>query len=179
MYKTLLTTLAIIASPTMALAEDFKADHTYTQVNFSAELRQEAELRHSVSESTYEIVVHGDSYDDRQEVFDRALNKAAKKTLKKGYEWFRVVDKEIERDVQTRRTASYGSSFHTAPVRNCGLLTCTTRTRTYYTASAGADRPERRSVAYTVILEVELGQGFVRNPKNVYDAERIRMANRW
>ena len=76
MYKTLLTTLAIIATPTLALAGDIQGDHTYTQVNYSAELRQEAELRHRVSENTYEIVVHGDSSDNRQEVFDRALNKA-------------------------------------------------------------------------------------------------------
>lgn len=49
-----------------------------------------------VSAKTYEVNVRGNSYDDRDEVLEDALRKAAKKTIKNDYDWFRVIDREIE-----------------------------------------------------------------------------------
>lgn len=165
MHKLVMTTAltATLAISAPALAQ--------TSATMAAEVTLGAQSQTFTSDRTYEVEVDGNRRDSRQDVFEEALYKAAKKTLKKDYEWFRVVDKETEKDtVRTESRNEARAGFEREPVRRCGLLGCTTEYRTTYRGGFDSSFPEREDTIYTVILEYEMGAGPAPVSDNVYDA---------
>lgn len=126
-----------------------------------------------VSSKTYEVKVRGDSYDDRDEVMEEALYKAAKKTIKNDYDWFRVIDRETESE-KSRTSNNYRGSVERVPERRCGLLGCSTSYRTHYRNDIRADFNDREKVKYSVRLEYVMGIGPVKDSLNVYDAREVK-----
>ena len=132
-----------------------------------------------ISDETYEVTVEGKRGDSLDEVMDKALYKAAKKTLGKDYEWFRVIERETEKDTtETRTRGSVSGGFEAVPERRCGLLGCMTTTRTYYRGGIRSDFPDRKDTEYTVTLEYEMGAGYVEDSRNVYDARIVKNSYR-
>ena len=125
---------------------------------------------------TFSVTVDGDRRDSRDEVYEEALYLAAKKTERNDFEWFRVVNKETDRE--TTKTRDRGSraeaGFERAPVRRCGLLGCKTEYRTQYRGEFGTDFPEREDTLYSVTLDFEMGVGPATNGGRIYYADEIK-----
>ena len=130
-----------------------------------------------LSVKTYEVKVKGSTRDDRDEVLDEALYKAAKRTLAKDYDWFRVVSRDFETDkTETRSRNRVRGSYELTPERRCGLLGCSTSYRRTYGAEASSDFYDREEVRHTVRLEFKMGTGSVDYSDNVYNARRVKDA---
>jgi flavin-binding protein dodecin len=128
-----------------------------------------------VSSKTYVAKAKGSSRDDRDEVLDEALYKAAKKTLDRDYDWFRVVSREFETEkTDTRYRNGARESFERVPERRCGLLGCTESYRTSYRGDIDTGFDYREEEKHSVRLEYEMGTGRVSNTENVYDAREIK-----
>lgn len=134
------------------------------------------------SNRTYTVEVRGDRRDGRDAVRKDALYKAAKETLKKDYDWFRVINQETDtevKEVSTRNSNRASAGFEREPVRSCGLLGCKTEYRTTYSARSDPferDRFERdrEETRYTVRLDYIMGTGPVQDIEAVYDARRVK-----
>lgn len=151
------------------------AQTTDADIDVKAEIIIGSPGQSITSNRTYEVEVDGGRRDSRTEVFEKALYKAAKKTLKKDHEWFRVLEKETEKDtVRTEARSGARAGFEREPVRRCGLLGCRTEYRTTYRGGFDSSFPEREDTVYTVILEYEMGSGPVAASDNVYDARRAK-----
>lgn len=119
----------------------------------------------------YDVTVRGDRNDRRDDVYDKALYKAAKATRKKDYDWFRVLSSDVERDRERRSDrAGLESEWERVPVRECGLLTCRTEYRTQRRSTFEYDDFEREITRYSVTLRYEMGWGAMPADGHVYDA---------
>lgn len=105
---------------------------------------------------------------------DYALLRCAELTQAQGYDWFVVTSKEtfLETEKQQARS-SIGFSQTRQMKRNCGLLTCETRTRPStevrgnINSGINNDRKEVHS-----ILEIRMGKG-VKTNENSYGAQDV------
>jgi|GEM_PF-1529257 len=132
-----------------------------------------------VSLRTYDVKVRGDRRDSRDEVMDKALYKAAKETLSKDYDWFRVIDSDTEEvTVETRDRSRASAGFERRPVRSCGLLSCSTSYETSYRGGFETRDRVREESTYTVRLEYEMGTGSVQDRDRVYDARIVKSSYR-
>lgn len=158
-----ITTLLIgSAMPAALFASDIKVT-AQTSVNASVQQR--------VADRTYEVTAKGDRNDSRSEVYDEALYKAAKKTRKEDFDWFRVVDSEIEKETRIRDSeSSFEAGYDRVPYRSCGLLTCRTEYRTERRTNVTIDLDDREESRYEVELEFEVGWGPMPSSGEVYDA---------
>jgi len=128
-----------------------------------------------VSPRLYSITVNGDGNDSKEKVLNKALYKASKKTLKYDYDWFRIVENETEKERVIYRDRSRAQAgFETVPERHCGLLGCTTRTRTHYSGHIGTNWPDKKDEVYSITLEFEMGIGRIADYENVYDARKTK-----
>ncbi len=125
------------------------------------------------STKTYEVSAKGNKYDGRDKVFDDALYKAAKKTLKNDYDWFRVIDREYETE-KTTSSNRFRESVRRVPERRCGLLGCSTTYRTDYHSDIRSGFYDRDEIKHSVRIEYIMGIGPVEDIKNVYDARDIK-----
>lgn len=171
MRKLIMTMSAIALSTSMAtLAHSDEIEEAV-----EVELVKKTYIHHK----TYDVSVRGDRYDSRSDVYDEALKKAANKTLKKNYEWFRVIDRETDKEViysEREGRSSFGARYETTPVTNCGLLTCNTRYETQRTTDFEYRNraPETRERRYKVTLEFEVGYGPAPDGDKVYDARDVK-----
>lgn len=128
---------------------------------------------------TYSASAEGDRNDSAQEVFDKAIYKAAKKTLKEDYTWFQIIDRETEKETtRTEDRPGFETRYERVPVQSCGLLGCRTTTRTYRRDTfdvGGADRVETR---YAVDIEFVMGRGATPPQGDVYDAAMVKRSYR-
>ncbi|RKQ69615.1 hypothetical protein DES40_2418 [Litorimonas taeanensis] len=137
------------------------------------------ESSYGVTGKTYEVSVDGDRNDTAQDVYDEALHKAARKTLDKGYDWFRVIERDTEKEI-TRgdNDARFETRYERVPVQSCGLLGCRTVNRTYRRDSFDTGFPERDETRYSVEIEFEVGTGQAPASGDVYDAKMVRRSFR-
>lgn len=149
-----------------------------TSVNANVNIGSE-DQRSYTSSRTYVVTVDGGKRDNRQEVFEEALDRAATKTLRNDYDWFRIIDRETSKETtKTESRSGFSARYERVPERRCGLLGCTTTYRDHYRGGFESDFPEREDTVYTVTLEFEMGSGPYANARNVYDARSIRNSNR-
>lgn len=164
---------AAIMAVTLPMATPAIADDAYVSADISFDASTQSEI---VSSRTYTVSAEGKRRDSRDDVYESALQMAAKKTLRLNYDWFRVLDKETEREtVRTERFPSRASAgFERRPVKTCGLLGCTTRYERDYRAELQSDFPQRSDTYYEVTLDFEMGRGPVTDGGRVYDAGNVR-----
>lgn len=178
MTKYLLSAALILAAASPVLANevegtvDFKVQSGSSVSDVS---HDQTFYTERVSPRVFSVTVDGDKNDSREEVIEKALYKAAKKTLKYDYDWFRVVETDVERErVRKARSGGFEGGFETRPVRQCGLLGCSTTHRTSYRADVSSDRFERSRVYYSAVMEFEMGTGRVQKPGEIYDARHAK-----
>jgi len=125
----------------------------------------------------FDVTVEGGRNDSRSEVMEKALYKAAKSTLKKDFEWFRVVERDTDKEIHTTRSrGSATPGFSRVPERHCGLLGCSTNYRTHYRGGFDTTTDERVDARYSVTLEYQMGIGPVKKTDDVYNAKIVKNA---
>lgn len=168
MQKTILTLAILVAGtslPAISMATDL-------QVLVEASANIPAERR--TADRTYDVKLRGKNNESRSEVYDEALYRAARKTKKKDYDWFRVIDSEIVRDTRfTDSERGFEAGYERVPYKSCGLLTCRTEYRTERRTSATIEFGDREEDRYTVKLEFEVGWGPAPTTDDAYDARAV------
>ncbi|RKQ69616.1 hypothetical protein DES40_2419 [Litorimonas taeanensis] len=136
--------------------------------------------RTRISDRVYDVRAEGNRRDSRDDVIDEALYKAAQKTLNKDYDWFRVLDRDTDRETvySDRGGSSFEARYERVPVQRCGLLACSTSYETQRSGYIEARSPERRETRYSVTLEFEMGTGPMPRSGEVYDARLVRRSYR-
>jgi hypothetical protein len=110
-----------------------------------------------LDENRYRVVYNGRPSTGPATTRDYALLHAAELTLREGYDWFEVVDREMTTS-QTRQPAAGVSYERTYAERRCGLLSCSRAT--YPASGAGMAVDSGRSqTRYSYVLEIVLGKG--------------------
>ncbi len=172
----LLYTALILSTANPVLASELKGTvNAQSNTNVFANASTQRNSAERVSPRIYSVTVDGDRKDTREDVVEKALYKAAKKTLKYDYDWFRVVETDIDRErIGNTRSSKIHSGFETRPYRECGLLGCTTTHRTNYNSRISSNGDSRSRVYYSVVLEYEMGKGQVLNPGEIYDANQAK-----
>lgn len=111
---------------------------------------------------------------DKRKAMDYAMLRAAELTLKQGFEWFNVTERETlvdEEEVQV--SPQVGFSRRYATVTDCGVLSC--RTSRYPTSQfetgifvGGSQQSEIES-----IINFEMGRGDKPTGGNAFDAQQV------
>lgn len=126
-----------------------------------------------LADDRYRVVYNGDPRTGRNTTRDYALLRASEITLREGYDWFRVVDRETV--TETTERAGSGVSYERAYVEetSCGLLGCTRRSRP--TTRAGMEIESGRPVTttYSHALEIVMGRGELPADGDYYDAREV------
>lgn len=136
-----------------------------------------------IDDTHYRVVYNGGRRADLETARDYALLHAAEVTLKEGYEWFRIVD----RDSHTRTSGGedprfglgyrygYGYGYDRAEYveRNCGVLGCTTRVRPASYSRWEIAGNTRRAERHSHSIEIVLGKGEPPADGNYYDAKSV------
>ena len=111
---------------------------------------------------------------DKALAMDYAMLRAAELTLLKGYDWFRVTDRETILDEKREPQTTAGFSQRYRTVRSCGLISCTSTT--YPTSQietgifiGGVEKSEIES-----IVMIEMGQGETPQDATVFNAQQVR-----
>lgn len=128
-----------------------------------------------IAERVETVRARGGRNDNRREVYEDALYKAAKKTRKEDYDWFRIIESHIEREV--RRDDDRGgfeTRYERVPYARCGLLTCQTGYRTERRTDFSADFGGREETRFEVELSFEMGWGAMPTNGDVYDARATK-----
>ncbi len=164
----------LLIAAVLAAGTSFPAISVAADARVEARISTEAPVNRRTSDRTFDVKVKGARNDGRSDVYDEALYKAARKTRKKDYDWFRVIDSEIERDTRrTSRERGFETEFERTPYRSCGLLTCRTEYRSERRTTVEFDFDDREESRYTVELEFEAGWGTMPAGPDVYDARLV------
>lgn len=111
-----------------------------------------------LEENRYRIVYNGRASTGPATTRDYALLHAAELTLREGYDWFQVVDREMATNQVTRPAAglTYERAYHVE--RSCGLLACSRSMYPMRGARMNLDS-SRSQTRYSYLLEIVVGKG--------------------
>jgi hypothetical protein len=126
-----------------------------------------------LEENRYRIVYNGKASTGPATTRDYALLQAAELTLREGYDWFEIVDREMATSHTTEPATglSYERTYFVE--RSCGLLGCAHSIRPIHSArmDTGAGRPRTK---YSYVLEIVMGKGAVpADGGNYYEAATV------
>lgn len=127
-----------------------------------------------IEENRYRIVFNGDRSVGPNATRDYALLQAAELTLREGYDWFEIVDRETT--ISEARQPSSGFSYERAYYveRNCGLLGCSRSVRPYSRMRMDIDSDRRSQTTYSHVLEIVMGKGEIpEDGGNYYEAAPV------
>jgi hypothetical protein len=126
-----------------------------------------------LEEARYRIVYNGRSSTGSTATRDYALLHAAELTLREGYDWFEIVDREMSTSY-TRQPAAgftYERAYHME--RSCGLLSCTRSMHPMTAARMDVDAG-RSQTKYSYLLEIVMGTGEMpADDGNYYEAAPV------
>lgn len=110
--------------------------------------------------------------DDSQKAMDYAMRRAAQLTLEKGYDWFVINDQQTLTHTRKNADPSIAHSQTMVVTRDCGLLSCQTRTYPVHQTSFGAQLESSQSMVESIIA-VRMGKGVRPQSDNSYDALEV------
>jgi hypothetical protein len=111
---------------------------------------------------------------DVAESTNYALLRAAELTQQQGYDWFVVTSRETFVESEKVNTgSSIGASHQREIVRDCGLLTCQTRTRPASEVSMGINLGSETKRQVQAILEIRMGKGTQPETES-YNAQEVK-----
>lgn len=111
-----------------------------------------------LEESRYRIVYNGRSSTGPATTRDYALLHAAELTLREGYDWFEVVDREMTTSQSRQPAAGFAYERTYYVERSCGLLSCSRATYPMSGARLAVDSG-RSQTRYSYVLEIVMGKG--------------------
>lgn len=129
-----------------------------------------------LADNRYRVSFTGNSVTPSGTVKDYALLRSAELTLQQGNDWFRVLDRDIDKKVNSYTSAGAGADFpgQTSVYQSCGLLSCQSTVVSSPGFSSGAGiASTSSSTAYSSTLEILMGKN--PQPQNVdaYDARDL------
>ncbi len=107
--------------------------------------------------------------EDSQQAMDYAMRRAAQLTLEKGYDWFVINDQQTLTHTKQQSDPSISHSQTMVVTRDCGLLTCETRTYPVHQTHFGTQLETSRSMVESIIA-IRMGKGVRPQSDNSYDA---------
>lgn len=128
---------------------------------------QESQL----TENRYRVSFTGNSHTSSELVKDYALLRAAELTLQQGREWFKVVNRETDKQSRQSSGAGLSASRPYSVSRDCGLLGCRTTSSSIHTGASISST--RQSNRYASSIEIVMGTGEPDDPDVVYNAREI------
>lgn len=128
---------------------------------------QESQL----TKNRYRVSFTGNSHTPGELVKDYALLRAAELTLQQEREWFKVVNRETDKQSRQRSGAGISASRPYSVNRDCGLLGCRTTSSSIRTGVSISST--RRSNRYASSIEIVMGMGEADDPDAVYSAREI------
>ena len=173
----LVSALSLSIFPAASASESTDAEGASAKAEIAIDFDDRKEL---TSAREYTVFAEGSRRDSRDDVYDEALYKASAKTLREGFDWFRIVDSDIDRETvrSDGRASRIRGGFERTPVKRCGLLGCTTRYETNYRSEVETSFPERRDRVYEVTLDFVMGTGPVYEGGKVHFARNIKETRR-
>lgn len=126
-----------------------------------------------IEENRYRIVFNGSRSTGPNTTRDYALLHAAELTLRQGYDWFQIVDRETT--VSETRQPSSGFSYERAYYveRSCGLLGCRRSVQPRTVARMDV-RSDHSRTKYSHVLEIVMGNGEIpEDGGNYYEAAPV------
>jgi hypothetical protein len=127
-----------------------------------------------LTDDRYRITFKGEPQATSDQVKDLALLRAAEITLANDYDWFRVVNQETNTTTQVTPTTVTTTTPGQTVSRDCGALGCTTTVTPSYTGTQVVAVKE--DDAYSTSIEIVMGDGRMRDPTAVYDADELHDA---
>ena len=123
-----------------------------------------------IESDRYRVSFSGNSLTDRETVETYLLYRAAELTMQNGYDWFEIVDRDIDRERQRRRSAGYaGSPFYYSYFHPYyGWIPAYDpfwSTRDYY----------RESTRYQASAELKMGSGEKPDSPRAYSAREVQI----
>lgn len=123
----------------------------------------------AIGADRYRVRYTGAAGMDKAAVQDYALLRAAELTAENGHDWFEVVNRDNEADVEVRRDIDTDFGPDYAVTRSCGLLGCTTEARPVVRRTETETVSTR--VIHETVLEILMGDGApLAGSAGVYDA---------
>jgi len=113
-----------------------------------------------LTDNRYRVTFTGNSRTSLEQTKDFALLRAAEVTLREGYTWFEVVERETRTTEIDRNVVDTGIQHERRyeVERNCGLLGCTDRVRPRTETSIVVDNTKPKT-EHSYSLEVLMGNG--------------------
>ncbi|MFQ3234851.1 MAG: hypothetical protein ACI9C4_000402 [Paraglaciecola sp.] len=110
---------------------------------------------------------------DVAETTNYALLRAAELTSQQGYDWFVITNREtfVESE-KVDSSSSIGATHRRELVRDCGLLTCQTRSHPSSQMNIGITLANETKNQVHAILEIRLGKG-TRPETESYNAQQV------
>ena len=129
-----------------------------------------------LTDTRYRVTFTGNSVTPAGTIQNAALLRAAELTLQKGYDWFQIADRQLDRQQRSNTTVSSGLDFpsQTTVYQRCGLLRCDATVVSSPGFSSGADlATTTTSTAYSSSLEIVMGKKPMPGSIESYDARQL------
>jgi hypothetical protein len=126
-----------------------------------------------LEENRYRIVYNGRPSTGPTTTRDYALLHAAELTLREGYDWFEIVDREMATSHTREPSAGFAYERPYYVEHSCGLLACT---RSVHPMTGGRMQVDsgRSQTKYSYVLEIVVGKGEMpEKGGNYYEAAPI------
>lgn len=134
-----------------------------------------------LANNRFRVTFDGNRLTSRERVEGYLLYRAAELTVQEGFDWFRIIDRETERDRRTYIEPSpfyrpwYGYSYWRPYWRYYRPRYGWYDWYPYGSDPFWADSIDVRTVEeFEAHAEIELGRGIAPNEKNVFDARNVR-----
>ncbi|MEX2126039.1 MAG: hypothetical protein WD795_19265 [Woeseia sp.] len=126
-----------------------------------------------LSENRYRVVYNGSRSTSLNTTRDYAMLRAAELTMREGYDWFRIVDRETVSfsEPQPQSGFSYERTYYVE--RSCGLLSCSQSVRPWTTTQLDM-RSDRARTKHSHVLEIVIGKGELpEDDSDYYQADAV------
>ena len=156
---------------------------TQTPYKPAAERGAEGYTETQLTENRYRITFVGNTVTPSETVKDFALLRAAELTLQHGYEWFRIMERDNDKKVNSATTVGGGfsSPSHSSVYQRCGLVSCQTVVSHSPGFSTGLGvATTSTSSSYSYALEVVMGKAPMPQDAESYNARELAATlRRW
>lgn len=132
---------------------------------------------HKVAADRYRVVYNGGKRSGLEETRDFALIRAAEVTVREGYDWFEIVDRDTRTESTRQARSGIGHERRYYVDRECSVLGCRSRVypASYTRFELQNGRDEHR---HTHSIEIRLGKGKLPEDGRAYDAAVVLDAMR-
>ncbi|MBT8421482.1 MAG: hypothetical protein KJP03_00010 [Gammaproteobacteria bacterium] len=125
-----------------------------------------------INPDRYRVAYNGDHRLDLEDVRTYTLLHAAELTLREGYDWFQIVERESRSIHHPRTTTRYAAERNYTRTRHCGLLGCQETVRpSGYPQFSTSDTPA--TVKHRYSIEIAMGEGELPAEGDAHDARDI------